>query len=256
MKLRHNNNPSSWKFELIKAKDYEDMSRLAAEKVISLVKDKPNALLGLATGQTPEGMYQMLAEDHIQNGTDYQDIHTVNLDEYVGLDKEDPNSYFTYMCKHFFHKVNLSLENTHLPNGLASDMDAETARYEQQIKELGGVDLQILGIGRNGHIGFNEPGTTFKSRTHVIELAEDTIQANSRYFDSLEDVPKQAVTMGIQSILESKEIILLASGASKADALKQFIFGEITEDFPASALRLHPKVTIIADQDALRNLEA
>lgn len=239
-------------FEIICAENYEEMSRIAAKRIIGTVGRNPKAILGLATGSTPEGLYKLLIEDHKSNGTSYKDVKTVNLDEYIGLDKEDKNSYFTFMREKLFNHIDVNLEHTNVPNGMATNMDEEATRYENYIHEIGGVDLQILGIGHNGHIGFNEPGTSFNSKTHVIELAERTREANARYFNSMEEVPTQAITMGIQSIMDSKEIILLASGASKTEAIKRLVYGEISEDFPASALRLHNKVTIIADQDALQ----
>ena len=240
------------KFEIIKANNYEEMSRIAAEKVISKITEKPNAILGLATGSTPEGLYKLLIEDHQKHYTSYRYVKTVNLDEYVGLDKDDKNSYFTFMREKLFNHIDVDLNNTNIPDGTAANMEEEAARYEKYIDEIGGVDLQILGIGHNGHIGFNEPGTSFKSTTHLIKLAEKTREANARFFNSMDEVPTEAITMGIQSIMDSKEIILLVSGASKAEALKNLVYGEITEDFPASVLRLHNKVTIIADQDALQ----
>lgn len=238
--------------QIIKTANYEEMSRIAAEKIINLVKNKPNAELGLATGGTPEGLYKLLIQDHRLNGTSYKQVKTVNLDEYIGLKKDDPNSYYTFMTEKLFKHIDILPENTHVPNGMAADIDAEAERYENFIHEIGGVDLQILGIGHNGHIAFNEPGTSFQSKTHIIDLAEDTRQANARYFDSIDDVPTKAITMGIQTIMDSKEIILLASGASKAEALKQLVHGEITEQFPASVLRKHNHVTIIADEAALQ----
>ena len=240
------------KFEIIKADNYEEMSRIAAEKVISKITEKPNAILGLATGSTPEGLYKLLIEDHQKHYTSYRYVKTVNLDEYVGLDKDDKNSYFTFMREKLFNHIDVDLNNTNIPDGTAANMEEEAARYEKYIDEIGGVDLQILGIGHNGHIGFNEPGTSFKSTTHLIKLAEKTREANARFFNSMDEVPTEAITLGIQSIMDSKEIILLVSGASKAEALKNLVYGEITEDFPASVLRLHNKVTIIADQDALQ----
>lgn len=238
--------------QIIKTANYEEMSRIAAEKIINLVKNKPNAELGLATGGTPEGLYKLLIQDHQLNGTSYKQVKTVNLDEYIGLKKDDPNSYYTFMTEKLFKHIDILPENTHVPNGMAADIDAEAERYENFIHEIGGVDLQILGIGHNGHIAFNEPGTSFQSKTHVIDLAENTRQANARYFDSIDAVPTKAITMGIQTIMDSKEIILLVSGASKAEALKQLIHGEITEQFPASVLRKHNHVTIIADEAALQ----
>ncbi|MBD3108750.1 glucosamine-6-phosphate deaminase [Bacillus sp. AGMB 02131] len=238
--------------QIIKTNNYEEMSRVAAEKIINLVKKKPHAELGLATGGTPEGVYRLLIEDHQANGTSYKQVRTVNLDEYIGLPKEDQNSYFTFMKEKLFNHIDILPENTHVPNGMAGDVNAEADRYESFVHEIGGVDLQILGIGHNGHIAFNEPGTPFDSTTHVIDLTEDTRQANARFFNSIDEVPTKAITMGIQTIMDSKEIILLASGASKAEALKRLVHGEITEQFPASILQKHSHVTIIADEAALQ----
>ena len=241
-------------FEIIPAKDYTEMSELAAERIISLVKKQPDAVLGLATGSTPEGLYECLINDHKENGTSYRNVRTVNLDEYANLDPQDKNSYFTFMREHLFNHLDIPLEQTNIPNGMAKDPLEEAAGYDKKIQQLGGVDLQVLGIGHNGHIGFNEPGTPFSSRTHVVTLAESTRIANSRYFNSIEEVPTEALTMGIQSIMDSKEILLLISGPAKAETLKKLVFGEISEDFPASVLRLHQKVTVIADQEAMKPL--
>ncbi|MEH6941850.1 glucosamine-6-phosphate deaminase [Bacillus sp. JJ722] len=239
-------------FEIIRTENYEDMSRLAAQKIINNVRENPKIVLGLATGSTPEGLYKNLIQDYKIAGTSYKEVRTVNLDEYIGLDRDDKNSYFTFMREKLFNYIDVNLNQTNIPNGIAPNMEEEAIRYENYIHDIGGIDMQILGIGHNGHIGFNEPGTSFKSRTHVVTLAESTRKANARYFDTIDEVPTHAVTMGIQSIMDSKEIILLASGASKAEAIKRLVYGEISEEFPASALRLHKKVTIIADQDALQ----
>lgn len=238
--------------QIIKTNNYEEMSRVAAEKIINLVKKKPNAELGLATGGTPEGVYNLLIQDHQVNGTSYKQVRTVNLDEYIGLPKEDPNSYYTFMKEKLFNHIDILPENTHVPNGMADDANAEADRYESFVHEIGGVDLQILGIGHNGHIAFNEPGTSFDSKTHVIDLTDETRQANARFFNSIDEVPTKAITMGIHTIMDSKEIILLASGASKAEALKKLVHGEVTEQFPASILQKHSHVTIIADEAALQ----
>lgn len=235
---------------IIKTDNYEEMSRIASNKIIELIKKKPNAVLGLATGGTPEGVYQMLIKDHELNGTSYKYVKTINLDEYIGLDKMDKQSYYTFMHEKLFSHIDIQPENTNVPNGMASDIEAETERYESFIHEIGGIDLQILGIGHNGHIAFNEPGTPFSSTTHVIKLAENTRQANARFFNSIDEVPTHAITMGIQSIMDSKEIILLASGASKAEAIKKLVHGEISEEFPASVLRNHKDITVIVDKDA------
>ncbi|MBT2708540.1 glucosamine-6-phosphate deaminase [Pseudomonas sp. ISL-84] len=228
------------------------MSHKAALLMIEKIRSNPDMTLGLATGSTPKGVYAELIKDHLENGTSYENITTINLDEYIGLPSSDPNSYRYFMNSELFKHLNLPLENTHLPNGTAEDINQECQRYEQLIKDLADIDLQLLGIGRNGHIGFNEPGTSFKSRTHVVKLAESTRKANARFFESIDEVPAHAITMGIASILDSREIVLLASGSAKAEAIRRLVNGEPDEQFPASALKLHPNVTIIADEEALR----
>ncbi|MBT2689084.1 glucosamine-6-phosphate deaminase [Bacillus sp. ISL-47] len=238
--------------KIIRAAHYEDMSHKAALLMIEKIRSNPDMTLGLATGSTPKGVYAELIKDHLENGTSYENITTINLDEYIGLPSSDPNSYRYFMNSELFKHLNLPLENTHLPNGTAEDINQECQRYEQLIKDLADIDLQLLGIGRNGHIGFNEPGTSFKSRTHVVKLAESTRKANARFFESIDEVPAHAITMGIASILDSREIVLLASGSAKAEAIRRLVNGEPDEQFPASALKLHPNVTIIADEEALR----
>lgn len=236
--------------KLIRTSSYEELSQQAAAQIISKLKSDPKLNLGLATGSTPTGLYKNLIHDHKNNQTSYKQVNTFNLDEYIGISKKDPNSYHYFMCENLFNHIDIPLEQTHIPDGTANDLEEECRRYEQFIKEHGGIDLQILGIGQNGHIGFNEPGTSFDSRTHIIQLADSTRRANSRFFDSLEDVPTQAITMGIASIMESREIYLLVSGAGKAEALARLMNGEVSEDFPASVLKKHPNVTIFADQEA------
>ncbi|PLR85344.1 glucosamine-6-phosphate deaminase [Bacillus canaveralius] len=237
--------------KIVRASNYEEMSMKAAKGIIEKVRSKPDITLGLATGSTPKGVYRCIIEDHKHCGTSYQQAASVNLDEYIGLDQKDRNSYHSFMCREFFDHIDLPLERAFIPNGTATDLLTECARYEKTIQALGGIDLQILGIGHNGHIGFNEPGTPFTSRTHVVSLAESTRQANSRFFTSVDEVPTSAITMGIATILDSAEIYLLASGSSKADAIARLIGGDADEQFPASALKLHKNVTIFADEDAL-----
>ncbi|MGG4201935.1 glucosamine-6-phosphate deaminase [Peribacillus frigoritolerans] len=236
---------------IIQVQDYTEMSRKAAEIVIGKVKGNPNIKLGLATGGTPKGMYNNLIEDHLRNHTSYEHVTSFNLDEYIGLKPNDPNSYHFYMDDSLFTHININKEHTHLPNGTADDTNGECQRYDEMIDSVGGIDLQILGIGQNGHIGFNEPGTSFTSGTHVVTLEDSTRQANARYFDSIDEVPTHAVTMGISTIMKSKEILLLISGEEKAETLKKLIHGDISEEFPASILKKHNSVTIIADQKAL-----
>jgi glucosamine-6-phosphate deaminase len=238
--------------KLIRTENYAEMSVEAGKIIVDKIRSNPSLTLGLATGSTPKGVYNYLIQDHKADETSYQQMKSVNLDEYIGLKAQDTNSYHYFMRQNLFNHIDINENQTHIPNGAADDLEQECVRYEQLIKELGGVDLQLLGIGQNGHIGFNEPGTPFSSRTHIVTLAENTRIANSRFFNSLEEVPTHAITMGIASILESKEILLLVSGEQKAEALLKFINGDISEEFPASALKHHQNVTVIADRDALK----
>lgn len=234
--------------------DYEALSGEAAELVAREVREKPDAVLGLATGSTPVGMYQELIRQHQAGNLDFSRITTFNLDEYVGLSATHPQSYRVFMHETFFQHVNVQPERIHIPCGDAADLDEECDRYERAIQAAGGIDLQILGIGGNGHIGFNEPGSPVSSRTRVVDLAQRTITDNARFFASIEEVPTKAVTMGIQTILEAKKIVLLACGASKAEAMQRMLEGEITPDVPASLLREHPDVTVIMDRQAAARL--
>lgn len=238
--------------KIIQTKNYEEMSKQAAKIVLSRIKENPQMTLGLATGSTPMSLYKEMIRDHRKNGTSYRSIHTVNLDEYIGLSPDHPSSYYYFMKKQLFDHIEIPIDNINIPSGTVENLAKECEQYEQLIKELGGIDLQILGIGPNGHIAFNEPGTPFHSRTHVVNLTESTIQANSRFFESIEQVPTKAISMGLQTIAESKEIILLASGSSKAEAMKNLINGPIDEKFPASILKEHPNATLIADSEALQ----
>ncbi|WP_085523814.1 glucosamine-6-phosphate deaminase [Tuberibacillus sp. Marseille-P3662] len=238
--------------KLIRATNYAHMSELAADYMIRQVQSAPNTVLGLATGGTPKGVYEKMIEDHHRNGTSYRKVKSVNLDEYVGLSPEDPNSYRTFMEQELFHDIDISPEHTHVPNGVADDLDQECRRYDQLIETLGGIDLQLLGIGQNGHIGFNEPGTSFQKTTHVTKLTEDTRRANARFFEQINQVPTQAITVGIKTILTSRRILLLASGESKAEAIHQLLNQvEQDESFPASALIGYDNMILIADEAAL-----
>ncbi|WP_338048395.1 glucosamine-6-phosphate deaminase [Peribacillus alkalitolerans] len=237
--------------QIIKANDYEELSVLACKKITEIINQNPTAVLGLATGSTPVGLYKQLIQSYKKNDLSFTDVRTVNLDEYIGISKSHKNSYHTFMKNMLFSHINIIESNTHIPDGTAVNLEMEGFRYEDLIQVLGGIDLQILGIGHNGHIGFNEPGTSFHERTHIVELTDSTRTANARFFKSLDEVPKQAITMGIGTILNSKEILLLASGDSKAEAVKRLLTGEVSIDFPASALKNHPSVTLIADKDAL-----
>ncbi|SFL42526.1 glucosamine-6-phosphate deaminase [Gracilibacillus orientalis] len=237
--------------KLIRTTNHLEMSKIAANIILDRIKSSSHITLGLATGGTPIQTYAHLAQDYQENQTSYQHVSTFNLDEYIGLPEEDPNSYHYYMYKHFFSKVNLPQDQTFIPNGLAQDLEAECQAYEEMIKQHNGIDLQLLGLGKNGHIGFNEPGTSFDQHTHIVSLTQSTIQANARFFDSIEHVPRHSITMGIGSIMESKEILLLVSGKEKNQALNKLIHGQIDEQFPASILNRHENVTIIADEDAI-----
>ena len=237
--------------QIYRAKDYEDMSRKAANIIASQVVLKPDCVLGLATGSTPIGAYKNLVEKYEQGDLDFSQVTTVNLDEYKGLPRENDQSYYYFMHDNLFDHVNVKPENTHLPDGTKEDASEECARYEELIRSLGGQDLQLLGLGHNGHIGFNEPDAVFEKTTHCVDLQESTIEANKRFFASADDVPKQAYTMGIGTIMKADKILLLASGEDKAEALYETICGKITPQIPATVLQLHQNVTIIADEAAL-----
>ncbi|MFT8362490.1 MAG: glucosamine-6-phosphate deaminase [Sporolactobacillus sp.] len=235
----------------IRVKDSEEMSGYAADLIASTIQQQPHSVLGLATGGTPEQTYTLLIEKYKKNAITFAAVRTVNLDEYVGLPSDDPNSYRSYMDKHLFAKIDIRTENCHIPNGEANSIDDECRHYDRLIERIGGIDLQLLGIGQNGHIGFNEPGTPFDSGTHCVTLTDSTRRANARYFASAEDVPKQAITVGIGTILKSKKILLLVTGLKKAEALKQLIGSQqLRDEFPASALWKHANVTVVADQAA------
>ena len=237
--------------KIYKAKDYKDMSRKAANIISAQVIMKPNCVLGLATGSTPIGTYDQLVEWYNKGDLDFSEVTTVNLDEYKGLPRTNDQSYYYFMHQHLFDRVNIDPERTNVPNGMEPDAEKECGRYEELIRSLGGVDLQLLGLGHNGHIGFNEPGEAFEKETHCVDLTESTIEANKRFFASADDVPKQAYTMGIKTIMQAKKILLIAGGEEKAEALKNSLYGPITPSVPASILQLHNDVTVIADEAAL-----
>ncbi len=238
------------KLNLIKVENYQEMSQRASSIILDLISKKSNPVLGLATGSTPEGMYQCLIKAYEQGDISFKNVTTFNLDEYVGLTKEDANSYHSYMKEKLFNHIDILPDQTHLPDGTARDLQLECVKYEQLIRDAGQVDIQVLGLGLNGHIGFNEPGTPFSSRTQVVELMASTRQANARFFNGLNEVPTQAITMGIETIMESERILLLVSGEKKAPALARLMKGDLSEDFPASILQRHPNVVIITDQHA------
>lgn len=229
----------------IETKDYEDLSKKACDIFVEQLQNKPNSVIGLATGSTPIGLYKELVQQYLSGNVSFKDVVSFNLDEYVGIDPNNEASYHYFMNYHLFKHIDIQKENIHIPEGHSSDLETACRTYEQQIKEAGGIDLQVLGIGVNGHIGFNEPGTPFDSLTHIVELTQSTIEANQKYFEKPEDMPRKAITMGIQSILNAKKIILLISGETKQEAYDRLRTGIITEDLPASALHQHPDVTVI-----------
>ena len=235
---------------IIVENDYHSMSKKAALMVASQITLKPDSNLGLATGGTPLAMYDKLIEMFREDEVDFSEVKSFNLDEYCGLEADHPNSYHYYMYDNFFKEINIKKENIHIPNGKADDFDRECRDYEETIKKAGGIDLQILGIGSNGHIGFNEPAESLNVATEVVNLSEETIKANSRYFESKDNVPKKAISMGMATILKADRIILLARGKNKAEAIKKTVNGKISTQEPASLLQTHPQVTIIIDQEA------
>lgn len=239
---------------IYKAKDYVDMSRKAANIVSAQVIMKPNCVLGLATGSTPIGLYKQLVEWYNKGDLDFSEVMTVNLDEYKGLSRDNDQSYYYFMHQNLFDHVNIPAENTYLPNGMEPDSQKECQEYTDLIQSLGGVDLQLLGIGHNGHIGFNEPGEAFDKQVHCVNLTQSTIEANKRFFASADDVPKQAYTMGIKTIMQAKKILIVASGEDKAEIVRDAFFGPITPKVPASVLQLHNDVTLVADEAALSKL--
>ncbi|MBQ8898413.1 MAG: glucosamine-6-phosphate deaminase [Clostridia bacterium] len=227
----------------------EKLAQLAAQRYVELLKNKPDAVLGYATGSTPLGLYGELARLNAAGEVSFANATTFNLDEYAGLEGTHDQSYRYFMNKNLFDKIDVKKENTHVPSGI--DMTNEkAAEYDKAIEAAGGIDLQLLGIGHNGHIGFNEPGTPFGSVTHVVDLTESTIKANARFFESIDDVPTQAVSMGIKTVMNARSIIFIALGADKAEIVKKMICGEVTPDVPASVLQLHPDVEVYIDHAA------
>ncbi|MFT5873645.1 MAG: glucosamine-6-phosphate deaminase [Clostridium sp.] len=235
---------------IIVVDNYDEMSKKAALMIASQIMLKPNSVLGLATGATPIGMYKELVELYSKNEVDFNEVKTFNLDEYYVINRENPESYYNYMMVNLFSHININMENINVPSGMAKDVNAVCREYENKIKEAGGIDMQVLGIGGNGHIGFNEPDVNFEAETHLVNLDEQTIEANSRFFDSIEDVPIKAISMGIKTIMNSKKIILLANGLSKAKSIEGAVKGKINPKVPASILQLHNDVTIIIDKEA------
>lgn len=233
-----------YEFDWVKVADFDEMGSYAADLFERQLLRKPDSVFGLATGASPLGFYEKLVERHVQGAFSFAHARTFNLDEYTGLEHSHPTSFHNYMKKHLFTKVDLPVTRRHLPNGMADNLNDECLRYEKRIRNSGGIDMQLLGIGVNGHIGFNEPGTSFHSRTHIVDLAESTRSVNAKYFPSMEAVPRKAITMGIETILEAKQIVLLAFGEQKTEAVERLKSGIVSEDFPASCLYRHPHVTV------------
>jgi glucosamine-6-phosphate deaminase len=239
---------------IIIGNDYEAMSKQAANIIAGQLFLKPDSVLGLATGSTPLLTYRMLAENYRMNSLDFSRVTSFNLDEYVGLNAEEPHSYHYYMFTNFFNSVNMDSQHVHIPNGMAPDLAAECIAYDTAIISSGGIDLQILGIGNNGHIGFNEPNPSFEAATHVVRLDDETLQANSRFFYNIEKVPQYAISIGIKTIMNSRLIVLLADGPGKAEIVAKALYGKITPAVPASVLQLHPNVIVVLDQKAAQQL--
>lgn len=239
---------------LIIAKNYEELSKKAAELMAETIKEKPEAVLGLATGSSPVGLYKEIIEMNKNDEINFDKVTTVNLDEYFGLSGDHTQSYRYFMNENLFNHVNINRENTYVPNGLANDAWAEGKRYDAKIKELGGTDLQLLGIGSNGHIAFNEPAEELEFGTHLTDLTEETIEDNARFFGSKNDVPTKALTMGLGGIMQAKKILVIASGENKAEAVKAMLNGNITTLIPASMLQLHQDVTVVIDEAAAKLL--
>lgn len=236
---------------IIKAKDYTQMSRIAANYIFAQVILKPNCVLGLATGSSPIGTYEELIRRYQAGELDFSKVTSINLDEYKGLSPENDQSYRYFMNTNLFNHINIDKSRTYVPNGLESDTEKACANYDALIENCGGIDLQLLGLGNNGHIGFNEPGAFFAKGTHCVDLADSTIEANARFFSSINEVPKQAYTMGIKSILQAKKILVIVSGKGKAKIVKEAFTGPVTPQVPASVLQLHSDVMVVGDEEAL-----
>jgi len=231
--------------KIITTKNYYDMSRKAANIISAQIILYPNSVLGLATGSTPIGIYTQLVKWYDKGDLDFSDVSTVNLDEYCGLPPSDSQSYRYFMQKNLFQFVNIKAEHIHIPYGNAPDIEKECSRYDHLIENLGGIDLQLLGIGHNGHIGFNEPNIAFEKMTHCIELNQSTREANSKYFGALDQVPQKAITVGIRLIMQARKILLVVNGKDKKAILEQALFGPVTPEVPASILQMHPNLTVV-----------
>jgi len=240
--------------KIIVVKDYAELSKRASFMIAAQVTLKADSVLGLATGSTPIGTYEALVRLYEEGFVSFPKVKTFNLDEYYNLSADNPQSYRYFMNEHLFSKINISEDAIEIPNGMAADVEEECRRYEQAIQKAGGIDFQLLGIGTNGHIGFNEPDVKFEAQTHLVELDQETIKSNARFFDSIDEVPKQAISMGIKTIMQSRHILLLASGIEKADTIHQMLSDKITPTCPATILQLHPNVTILLDEAAASKL--
>lgn len=240
--------------KIIVTENYDKLSEKAGQIISSQVTLKPDSILGLATGSTPIGTYKYLISAYEKQSLDFSSVITFNLDEYCTLPSTHPQSFSYFMFTNLFDHININKQNVHIPSGIAEDIIKECTEYDQAIENAGGIDLQLLGVGHNGHIGFNEPSDEFIAPTHVVELSRKTIEANSRFFDSPDDVPKRAVTMGMKSIMYAKKILFIATGGDKAEIVSKMIKGKITPKVPASILQLHPDVTVVLDKDSASRL--
>ncbi|MDE6415254.1 MAG: glucosamine-6-phosphate deaminase [Anaeroplasmataceae bacterium] len=236
--------------KIIRCKNYEEASKVAGEIISASIKTKPDIVLGLATGSSPIGTYKNLIKDYENNNISFKDVKTYNLDEYVGLDRSNPQSYYYFMNENLFDHIDINKENVHIPYALPSALEESCEKYSEALEKVV-VDIQLLGIGANGHIGFNEPKTPFEQKTFIVNLTEKTREDNKRFFKSIDEVPTKAITMGIAEIMKAKKIILIATGKGKAEAVKRLLSKEVTTDFPASALHLHQDVVVITDEEAM-----
>ena len=237
--------------KIIRARDYRDMSRKAANIISAQIIMKPNAVLGLATGSTPEGIYAQLIDWYRKGDLDFSEVTSINLDEYRGLPHDHPQSYWYFMHEKLFNHVNINPHNVYVPDGADPDAERACRAYEHIIHRVGGIDLQLLGIGQDGHIGFNEPGGAFELETHCVKLTESTIDANTRFFAHRDEVPREAYTMGIKSIMQARRVLMVANGFAKAEIVKKAFFGPVTPEVPASILQMHPNLTLVGDAEAL-----
>lgn len=240
--------------EIIIKNNYQEVSEAAAEYLLNVVKSKPTAVLGLPTGSSPIGMYKILVSEYKNNNVSFENVKTFNLDEYMGLDRNNDQSYYYFMNENLYSHVNLKPENINIPDGMAKDINQEAIRYENKLKTEGPMDIMFLGIGNNGHIGFNEPDEYFEPFTHEVKLTQDTIEANARFFEKIEDVPTKAITMGVKTISSARKIVLIAVGSAKATAIAKAVNGKITPQVPASILQMHDDVTVIIDKEAASKL--